>query len=544
MAVKAFGFVNGRIYTSFVPLKTASSIVIFGDRIVYVGDVDKAMSLTSMLGGQLVDLDGLTMMPGFIDTHMHVDMLGMSLRSVDLRGVRSIEEMKKSVKEFYERNRSLSWIFGRGWDQELFEEKRWPNRHDLDEVIPDKPVFLERFCTHAAAANSRALELVKSRLDPEFDKYILKDEHGRATGIVVEDAVKVFRENIQFAEQDMALMMLDALKYAASLGVTTVGFVACSLYAFKLLQMLNQREGLPIRVRAYVNAESLNDLLNAGIRRSFGDASLKIMGIKIFSDGSLGAHTAWLSEPYQDFPVSRGTPTIEREKLVQLVHQAHRNGLQLAIHAIGDQAIDLVLDAYGRLGERLHQHRHRIEHASVLRRDQLQKLAELGLAVSVQPHFVISDWWVVKRLGEKRAGWIYTFKSMADRGVALGFSSDCPVEPLNPWETIYAAVSRGREEKLELYDYTSHEVFSTAEALHLHTQTSAYLLFEEQNLGTLEAGKYADFIVVDKDPMELGVQDLRNIKVLMTVVSGKIACVNKDYFDDLNISSVTIRKQG
>lgn len=521
------GFTNGNIYVSFIPLKKATGLVVYGERILYSGDSDKAERLTKSLNGSVIDLEGLTVIPGFIDTHMHLDMLGVTLNTIDLRGIESIESLKKRLREYYEKNPESSWITGRGWDQELFKEGRWPNRFDLDEVVPDKPVLLERVCGHAAVVNTRALDLISKHLNVSENPNFLKDERGDFTGVIIEDAVKTFREYYQSRFSEMSKMLFSGLKYAASLGVTMVGFMSCDISSLQLLQILRETEGLPMKVRVYLKDAYVNTLSNLGLRKGFGDDMLKIMGVKIFTDGSLGAHTAWLSEPYDDLPETSGIPVIELEKLRETMYYCHKAGLQLAIHAIGDKAIDYTIDSYSLLGADLSQYRHRIEHASILRPDQMRKIAQLGLLVSIQPHFIISDWWVVKRVGQRRVHWVYPFKSMIKNNVKIGLSTDSPVEPLNPWETVYAAVTRGSRHQIELSEYTPDEALTVQEALHYYTKGAAYFFFEEERVGTLERGKYADFIIIDKDPLSIRVDELLTIKNLMTVVSGKIV-----YCDD------------
>jgi len=520
------GFVNGNIYTSFKPLRRVSALVVYNERIIYAGTSSKARKIVTLFGGRVIDLNGKTVIPGFVDAHMHFDGLGLALNTLNLHGVKSISELKKRLKEYYEEHRNVSWIIGRGWDQELFEEKRWPNRWDLDEVVSDIPVFLERVCGHAAIVNTRALEMLDSHMLSE-NKYFLKNEKNLLNGIIIEDAVDLFREKLKYGKHEKLDILYSALKYAASLGVTTHGFVSCTPEIFNLLQELKITKGLPIRIRVYMSDYVLDNLLSLGIRRGFGDEYLKIMGIKIFMDGSLGARTAWLSEPYNDDPSNSGIPTIEKEKLINLMKRAHEGGLQLAIHAIGDRAIDTVLDAYSLIGNNLKDHRHRIEHASIIRPEQMERMSNLGICAAVQPHFIITDWWIIKRVGEKRASWVYPFKSMIKSGVHIGFSTDSPVEPLNPWETVYAAVTRGGND-IELYKYTTKEKLSMTDALYYYTMGSAYLLFEEKNIGTLEYGKYADFIVIDKDPLEIELERLKSIKTLMTVVSGKITYTTEE----------------
>jgi predicted amidohydrolase YtcJ len=533
-ADNVLGFINGNIYVSFNPLRKATGLVTCGKYIVYSGESEKAERLVKTLNGLLIDLEGLTVMPGFIDVHMHLDMLAVSLNSIDLRGVESIESLKKRLREYYEKHLDSEWIVGRGWDQELFKERRWPNRFDLDEAVSEKPVLLERICGHAAVANTKALNIVCSNVDISKDPNFLRSEDGNLTGVIVEDAVKLFREYYQSSFSEMLKALDNSLKYTASLGVTTIGFMSCDAASLSLLQILKESRGLSVKVRVYLKDTLMHTLSSLGVRRGFGDDNLKIMGIKIFADGSLGARTAWLSEAYSDLPETCGMPTIKEEKLKEIVYECHKAGLQLAIHAIGDKAIDSVIDSYRLIGEGFSNYRHRIEHASVLRPEQIEKIAKLGLLVAVQPHFIISDWWAVKRVGEKRASWVYPFKSLIKSQVKIGFSTDCPVEPLNPWRTIYAAITRGRREGIELSKYTQDEALALPEALHYYTKGAAYFFFEEENTGILEPGKYADFIALDRDPFEVSLDELLSIKTLLTVISGRVVYQDKFFEDKLS----------
>ncbi|MEM4757490.1 MAG: amidohydrolase family protein, partial [Desulfurococcaceae archaeon] len=260
-------------------------------------------------------------------------------------------------------------------------------------------------------------------------------------------------------------------------------------------------------------------LIKLGIKTGFGDDYLKIMGVKILADGSLGARTAWLSDPYSDDPSTHGYPNIERDVLKKVAREVHHAGLQLAIHGIGDKTIDMILETYSELDD-VERYRHRIEHASLLRDDQLVKISRIGIAISVQPHFVISDWWAKRRVGEKRVKWLYRFKSIMSMKIPIGLSTDSPVEPLNPWETIYAAVTRGKYDSVEYYRDTKDECIGLEDALYAYTYGSAYILHEERELGSLEPGKLADFVVVDKDPFSVCERELKDVKVLETYVSG------------------------
>jgi len=533
-ADNVLGFINGKIYISFDPLRKVNGLVTCGRYILYSGESEKAERLVKTLNGLLIDLEGFTVMPGFIDAHMHLDMLAVSLNSIDLRGVESIESLKKRLREYYEKHPDSEWIVGRGWDQELFKERRWPNRFDLDEAVSDKPVLLERVCGHAAVANTKALNIVCSNIDVSKDPNFLRGEDGGLTGGIIEDAVKLFREYYQSSSSEMLKMLDNSLKYTASLGVTTIGFMSCDATSLRLLQILKESRGLPVKVRVYLKDTLIHTLSSLGVRRGFGDDTLKIMGVKIFADGSLGARTAWLSEAYSDLPETCGMPTIREEKLKEIVYECHKSGLQLAVHAIGDKAVENVIDSYRLIENGLSNYRHRIEHASLLRPEQIEKIAKLGLLIAVQPHFIISDWWAVKRVGEKRAPWLYPFKSLIKSQVKIGFSTDCPVEPLNPWETVYAAISRGRREGIELSKYTLNEALALPEALHYYTEGAAYFFFEEESTGTLEPGKYADFIALDRDPFEVSLDELPSIKTLLTVISGRVVYRDKFFEDKLD----------
>ena len=510
------GFINGVVYVSFKPLNLVDGFLVSGDRVLYAGSSSVVKQLTSLLGGSIVDLKGKTILPGFIDSHIHLDELGLSLRILDLRGVKSIRELKEKLRDYASKSRS-QWIIGRGWDQELFEEKKWPTRWDLDEVVSDRPVLLVRVCGHAGVLNTHGLEI--TGLINSIDRNVLRNENGESTGIVVEDALSKARSMIRefLSVNDYVEFLKTAQEHLLSNGITTVGFVSCSLKSLRALMELWRRGELKIRVRLYLYPlEAIREL---GVKAGFGDSYLKIMGVKLFADGSLGARTAWLSEPYSDDPSTSGYPVIKYEELLEVAKTIDENGLQLAVHAIGDKAIEMVLDVYRAL-ENTKRLRHRIEHLSVLRDDELEEISKLGVVGVVQPHFIISDWWAKNRLGEKRVKWLYRFKSMIEKNVPIALSTDAPVEPVNPWETIYAAVTRGEYDNIPYYEDTREESLSVVEALHSYTAGSAYSLHGENELGTLKPGALADFIVVDRDPLMTPPRELGRIKVLETYVGG------------------------
>ncbi|WP_087036703.1 amidohydrolase [Thermococcus litoralis] len=497
-------FVNGKIYVSFKPIKIVEAIVVANEKIIYAGESEKAQKIAKELGGEVVDLGGKTVLPGFIDSHMHLNSLGQSLKMLNLKGTKSIEELKTKLKGYAEKT-STSWILGFGWDQE--ELGRYPTREDLDEVVNDKPVLLYRTCFHAAVLNTKAIEIVGLEKDEDADP---------ETGIIRENALEKVREviNKTLTLDDYKHFIEEGAKFVLSQGVTAVGFVSVNEKSLRALLELDSEGRLPIRVFVYLNPSLLKELKGLGLTKKVGSNKVKIMGIKVLADGSLGARTAWLSKPYADASTT-GHPNISKEELEEIVREAHQLNLQMAVHAIGDKTTDMVLDVY----EKFKSERNRIEHASILREDQIKRMKELGVVASVQPRFVISDWWAVKRVGKERAKWIYPFKSMLEQ-IVIGFGTDAPIEPANPWETIYAAVTRGKFENVEAYHYTKDERLSLEGSLHSYTYGSAYIMHAENELGSLEEGKFGDFIVVDRDPFEVEEKGLKNIKVLGVYVGG------------------------
>jgi len=503
--------VLGRIYASFSPLRVVSGILVKEGRVAFAGSSEEAVRLARELGGEVLDFRKYAVVPGFIDSHMHLDGLGMSLMTLDLRGAKSIEEVKRRLRQFRDEGRGEKVIIGRGWDQELFEEKRWPSASDIDEAAGGIPTVLVRVCGHAAVLSSSALEmLLREGVDPLL---LQRDEAGKPTGVVFEEAVGKALSLLS-GELNRRDLLKRASLEAARHGVTAVGFMSAKLSDLKILGELREYEELKTRVFAYLEHGELKSFDDSGSRR-FGEM-VAVKGIKLFADGSFGARTALLSEPYADAPETRGVSVMSAEELSHWMRAAAERNLQVAVHAIGDAALDAVLEAFSFSGVRGIMGR--VEHASLARPDQIERMASLGVGAAVQPHFIVSDWWLVRRLGMERARYAYPFKSMLRAGIRLGFSTDSPVEPIDPWLTVEAAVRRGEREGVELHEITKHEKLSIEEALHCYTKGSAAIM-GERSLGSLEEGSEADFLVLSRDP--LAEEDLSSVEVLETYVGGR-----------------------
>jgi len=515
--MKGYALVNCTVYS---PREKYEGVAICFNRVVKVGSENEVRRVARALGLKIYDLKGAVVLPGFIDSHMHLAGLGFSLSLVelDLRNVYSIAELKAIVAKEASRKPRGHWIIGRGWDQEKFAERRYPSRWDLDEVAPHHPVFLKRICGHVAVVNSLALKLAgitRDTPDPLGGK-IDRDDRGEPTGIIRESALRPIYSIIEQENEDYENAVLRAAFQLVSQGVTCVGAVSCDIEELKALFRLAKKDVLPLRVRTYLRYSSFAEVKDV-LPVDFSLKNVSIAGVKILLDGSLGARTAFLREPYSDDQSTRGVPVVKPEELKEMLKTVSRYGWQPAVHAIGDAALELYLKILKEIG---HVNRPRVEHASVTPPDLLEEMRELDVVPVVQPHFVISDFWIIDRLGE-RAKYVYLFKTMIKKGLKVAFSTDAPVEPSDPLETIHAAVTRG-EGLVKLFEITPGEKLSIREALEAYTIGSSLACRLENMCGTIREGSLADIVVLNRDPYKVNLSELKNIRVLATIVDGRV----------------------
>lgn len=496
-----------KIYLSFNPAVECEAISVSDDRIERTG---KLTDLKAHYNEEIevIDYHDMVIMPGFVDSHMHLDELGKYLSILDLRGTTSISEFKRKLSTAKPVG---GWILGHGWDQDLFREKRWPTRKDLDEVFRDQPVLLSRVDLHSAVVNSRALELLDLEKKFGSSEDMVKDSDGSPTGVLLETVFGYADDYVRnsFSDDAQIRMLQDAMAECARLGVTTVGFVSCSESQLDLLRRIREDGRLPMRIRAYIGQDSFDNFTGFS-----DDEYLRVTGLKLFSDGSLGSRTALLSYDYNDDAGNTGEVSHSREELLQYSKKAEEMGLHVAIHAIGDKALDNVLWAFSQC-----RNQNRVEHAALIRTDQFSKIKELGTTLVVQPHFVITDFWTIERVGAENAHTVYPFGTILKSGIPMAFSTDCPVEMLNPWETVYAAVLRGKPEKIPLGLKTPDECINVESALDYYTKKSANAV-RDRSVGSIESGKMADFIVLDVDPLHVNAEELKDLKVRETWVGG------------------------
>lgn len=510
--------INGNIITMNPKQAKAQAVAIKDGKLAAVGS-DKQILPYAGKGTRRIDLKGKTLVPGFIDAHVHGASVGRSLSQVNVRGVKSIKEMQRKVKLWARKTSKGGWIIGHGWDQDHLKERRYPSRWDLDQAAPNNPVFLIRVCGHAGVANTKALELAgitRRTKAPEGGCIDRDSEIKEPNGILRENALDlVFKVLPEASEEILMDTCLCACRKMVEEGITTAHWIIGSTNEIRILQKLKERSMLPLRIYALIPVECLDHLTELGLSTGFGDHRIKIGGVKILTDGSLGARTAALKKPYDDAPDTCGMLLYSQRQLEKLVKEAHEAGLQLAIHAIGDKTIESALKTLEKVLTKTSKkkHRHRLEHVSVLNPRMMRKMKQIGVVASVQPHFIISDFWIVDRLGKKRGRWTYAFKSLLKMGVKAMGGSDAPIEPVSPILGIYAAVAR---------ESFPEERLTVEEALRLYTVNAAYGSFEENLKGSIEKGKLADLVVLSHDPYKTDAEQIKDVKVEMTVVGGEI----------------------
>lgn len=518
MCHATLAFLNGNIITMNQKQPKAQAVAVQENKIIKVG-TNTEIQTCIQKNTKTIDLKGKSVIPGLIDAHIHIAGFGRSLMAVDLRNVKSITEIQQKISQDAQKIPKGKWVLGRGWDQEKLKEKRYPTRYDLDQAAPNHPVLITRVCGHLAVANTKALEnaeITKKTESPKGAKIEKDATTGEPTGILRENAIDLVWKAIpELSEEELLEACQLACQKAVESGLTSVHWIIRNPEEIRVIQKLGKRNRLPLRVYALVPVRYLDQFIQLGLCTGFGDPKVRIGGIKVFVDGSLGARTAALYQPYHDNPSTRGILLHTKSELNNLIMKAHNAGFQLAIHAIGDRAVDLALDALEKAVEATptKNHRHRIEHASVLNEKLIQRMNRLGVIASVQPSFVVSDFWAVDRVGTQRGRWVYAFRSLVETGVLVCAGSDCPVELVDPLLGVCAATAR-----------TSfpEERVSVEEALRWYTVNAAFASFEEKVKGSIEERKLADFVVLSSDPFKVAVDNIGEINVRITVVDGQV----------------------
>lgn len=531
MAVEGLTIVSAKsIYTVAAQSPPEIEAFAFDANGVIVAVGEKAALQARFADAKRLDFSEQTIVPGLIDAHGHLLNLGLLLSQVDLVGTQSVAQIIERLRTRAKQLPKGAWLIGRGWDQNDWPKKRFPSAAMLDAAFPDHPVWLERIDGHAGWANSAALAKVERKLSgtwqPEGGK-IERDSAGEATGILIDGAMALIDELVPKidAVRRRELLML-ATQAAARLGLTGVHDAGTSLSVYQSLETMASAGELPLRVYAMADgqADALTELCGSGALRH-GSGRLQMRAVKLYIDGALGSRGAALLAPYADEKNNVGLLFEQPEKFAAIVQAAMACGLQVNTHAIGDRGNRVVLDAYqvafAQLGEPARALRHRIEHAQILNPNDVPRFAELSLIASMQPTHATSDMpWVQARIGALRMRGAYVWQSLHAQGVPLALGSDFPVESVNPWLGFYAAVSRKDLKGLPKGAWMPDERLTRAQALHGFTLGAAYAGFAERQIGSLEVGKRADFVVLDRDVMHVDEALIPGTQVLSTYVDG------------------------
>ena len=514
---------NARIWTGNAEQPFAGAMAVSGDTIVAVGGKGEVMKHRSA-ESTVIDLGGRFVAPGFIDSHLHLLQGGSNLASVQLRDASTPGEFIKRIKEFAATQKPGTWILGGDWDGMGWESL--PRREWIDSVTPDNPVFVSRLDGHMALANTLALKLagVDRRVKDVSGGTIERDGRGELTGIFKDNAMDLISFKIpEQSEEEVDRALVAAMNYLASNGVTSAHAVDAASYADGLARV-RARGGQITRIYYLQTISRWKDMKDQVEKEGRGDRWISTGGVKGFVDGSLGSHTAAFIEPYTDLQTDTGLFVNSEEDLYNWISESDKAGLQVVIHAIGDRAINSLLNIYERVamenGER--DRRFRIEHSQHLAPGDIKRYGELKVIASMQPYHAIDDGrWAEEYIGPERVKTTYAFRSLLDSGATLAFGSDWFVAPATPLEGIYAAVTRRTLDGKNPEGWVPEQKITVEEALKAYTINAAYASFEEDLKGTLEPGKLADFVVLDRDITAIDPAEIWNVKAQQTWVGGK-----------------------
>ena len=521
---------NAKIWTVDKARPQAESLAVLRDRIVAVGS---ATEVDAWHGPQtkVIDAQGKLLLPGFNDAHLHFLDGGDHLQSVQLKDSASPEEFVKRIAERARTTPKGEWITGGDWDEQKWSPPNLPTKELVDPVTPDTPVWVNRHDGHESLANSVALRLANITAktpDPPGGE-IVRDSQGNPTGVLRDAAQELVNKVMPPMSREHRMRSIRrALEYAASLGVTSVQHMNPEYDDVKAYAALEEQGALTVRIYAAPMETGWRDQAKIGIRHAFGTAFLRMGAVKGYADGSLGSETAYFFEPYTDAPNTRGLlsdemhpPTAMRQRL----QGADAAGLQICVHAIGDQAISMTLDMFDHIekanGKR--DRRWRIEHSQHVAAKDFSRYAKLGVIASVQPYHAIDDGrWAEKRIGPDRIKRTYAFRTFLDNGVRLAFGTDWPVAPLSPLWGIYAAVTRATLDGKNPGGWVPEQKLSVAESVEAYTMGSAYAEFQEKEKGSITPGKLADFVVLSDDIFRIPPAAIKDVKVEATFVGGKV----------------------
>ena len=526
--------VNGRIYTVDNARPVASALAVRGGRVLFVGSDTEARVLANP-STSVIDLGGRTVVPGFIDAHAHLLGLGDMLRRVNLAGSTSYDEVIARVKAFSKDVKPGEWILGRGWDQNRWRSKEFPTHDALSQAFPANPVVLERVDGHAVLVNAKAMELARvsaATADPEGGR-IVRLASGGPTGVFIDNAQSLIERAIPASTRaDTRKAILAAIAECNRLGLTGIHDAGEDAATIGIFDELAKAGSYNLRNYVMLSdpgdpgspAARGNTYLQRGPQNALYDGHLWIRAIKLYADGALGSRGAALLAPYTDEPANSGLLLSRPEHIRAWAAVALRSGFQVNVHAIGDRGNRVVFDAFESALKVYPKadHRFRIEHAQVISAEDIPRFAKLGVIPSMQPTHQTSDMpWAEARVGPQRIRGAYAWRSLINTGVVIPSGTDFPVEEVNPLLTFHAAVTRQDPTNAPEGGWYPEQKMTREEALQSMTIWPAYAGFQDSVLGSLTPGKYADFVVLDRDIMRIPVTEILGTRVVSTWIGGK-----------------------
>jgi predicted amidohydrolase YtcJ len=511
---------NARIYTVNPSFTICEAVAIHNGRIKATGSTKNILSKYS--ANKQLDLKGKFIYPGFIDAHAHFYRYGLGLQTADLRGAKSWNDILEILKSF-SKSSPEGWLLGRGWDQNLWEIKEFPTREKLDQLFPDRPVVLTRIDGHAVIANKKALDIAALRPGMKLEGGQIETKNGELTGILIDNATELVYNKIpEPTRNQSADALIKAQENCFAVGLTTVD--DCGLDYKEALFIDSLQKAGVLKMRLYVmlsdNKHNYDFLFRNGkIKTDF----LDVRSFKVYADGALGSRGACLLAPYSDKPDWFGFLLSDRQHFDSVAQIIYEHGFQMCTHAIGDSGNRTILQIYSKYLKGKNDKRWRIEHAQVINENDFSLFGNYSIVPSVQPTHATSDMrWAPNRLGNQRMKGAYAYKRLLKENNWIPLGTDFPIEEISPLKTFFAAVIRKDYSGYPSKGFQIENSLSISEALRGMTIWAAKANFEENEKGSIENGKFADLVILDKDLMTSNENELKNIRVFMTIVNGKI----------------------